>query len=102
MNGFWKPQKWRFGSDDFPFQLGDFLVQHVNVPGSSHKSGEEAEFLFGFETGGISKRKIAQMKNIYTHPKSNIATKNSGLENVFSFKDGYFGILCQISGVPPW
>ena len=28
------PGKWRwFGSDDFPFQSGDFLWFHVNFPG---------------------------------------------------------------------
>ena len=27
--------KWRFGSDDFPFQRDDFQVPAVNFPGSS-------------------------------------------------------------------
>ncbi len=27
------PNTWRFGSDDFPFQLDDFEVQNVNFPG---------------------------------------------------------------------
>ncbi len=29
-----------------------------------------------------------------TPPKSNIDTKNDGLENVSPFKHGYFGYLC--------
>lgn len=27
------PKPWSFFSDDFPLQLGDFLVQHVNFHG---------------------------------------------------------------------
>ncbi len=29
----WNPKSWRFGSDDFPFQTGDFQVPAVNFPG---------------------------------------------------------------------
>ena len=32
-------KKWRFCSDDLPFQLGVFLVQHVNLPGCTSSKG---------------------------------------------------------------
>ena len=31
----WNPKSWRCGSDDFPFQLGDFQIRVVNFSGCS-------------------------------------------------------------------
>ena len=46
-------QKWRFGSDDFPFQTGDFLVPAVNFPGCTQVVADPN--IFYFQPGSLEK-----------------------------------------------